>query len=231
VLITALTVCAAAGAPDPPRTLVYHFQVSARSFGGETENNDLVNSDSQAGVDGRSGRITVAFDQAASDGGVVAEVTEAIDGEARARQTLRCTASGASTSLDCGPDADYTYEEVSLLAFLGPQFYDASRLDAKAHWHASARSATAAVDSDFIVLKSSGSLLTIAIDTKERGMGAQASLRLSESGTMLYDAAAGVPKSVRLESSQVTSNSQADQTTNLDLVSDSMAKTGSRNPH
>ncbi len=198
-------------AHEGARTLTYHFSVSR----------------------GRAnGTITVIIETAAgADGGQVAVVTEAVERASQTSTTLRCSLYGVTTQIDCVPVGVATDQELSLLEFLGSSFYDPARLDAQRHWHRSSVVGGTDVYSDFTVDKSEGNVLTIKL--RGRFRSSVGGFFGSETGTVIYDASQGVSESIRLNDfvEQAGGGGSAQTEEAFDLVSDSMAKTGSQNPH
>ena len=66
-------------------------------------------------------------------------------------------------------------------------------------------------------------MITIAVDREERNGG----MRVSTTGTLVYDAAMDLPDSVKVAVARAGTGTQGDANVELRLVSDSMAKTGS----
>jgi hypothetical protein len=209
---------------------VYHFDVDARGFGGAPSmSGGRVFENGSFGTDSRTGKITVQVQQATSDGGLVLDMTEMIDRADKPLQTIRCAVYGATSDFVCSQDVPVTNEERILLAYLGRQFFDPSRLDDKSHWQSQPTIKNSAMDikNDYTVTEVAGSVLTIAVDREERNGG----FRASTTGTLVYDAALDLPDSVKVAVSAAQSGGQSDMNVKVDLLSDSMAKSGSQNPH
>ena len=192
---------------DTPRTLVYRFSVDPIPL--------------------RTGTIRVTIEQPRPDGRQNAVVDEGIDKAARASTTLHCTIYGATTEIDCVPMAEATGEELSVLEFLGASFYNPRSLDAHGHWRTSPRIGDDEVVSDFGIAKRDGDALSIRVTSRYREI-ANNGFNSSETGTVLYNAARGVPESIRLRDFDPYGG-QVEQA--LDLVSDSLAKSASPNSH
>lgn len=212
---------------DPIRTMTYHFDMDGRGFGGAAGLGDhgTVLQNGAFGTVARSGKITVAVQQATPDGGLVVDLTEMVDRTDKPLQTIRCAVYGATSDFVCSQDVPVTNEENVLLAYLGRQFFDPSKLDDKNHWRSEPKikPVSAVIYNDYTVSKVDGKVLTIAIDREERDAGD----RVSTSGTLVYDAGMDLPDSVKLSVTASGSGGQGDMNVKLDLLSDSMAKTGS----
>ena len=215
----------------PLRTVVYHFDMDSRGFGGSPEESGhgTVLEGGSFSTNARSGKITVEVQQATADGGLVIDLTEMIDRADKPLQTIRCAVYGATSDFVCSQDVPVTNEERVLLSYLGRQFFDPARLDDKSHWHSEPKIKNSAVEieNDYVVKKVDGSVLTIAVDREERNGG----FRVSTTGTLVYDAAMELPDSVKVAVARAGTGGQGDMNVQLQLLSDSMAKTGSPNPH
>jgi len=225
----AMSVCTALASPsgnaDALRTMVYHYSVNANGFGKVpgTAGVQLLYDNGVGSTSGaRSGQITVTAVQATSEGGLVVDVAETVDRAAKPLQTIRCAIYGASTDVICDQNVGATIEEQMLLTFLGRQFLDASRLDAKGHWTAVPRVKSGALylQNDFTVSNVDGKKATIQVDRQERNGG----YRSSTSGTVVYDAGMDVPGSIKLKTRVTVSGGDADVNLDCELLSDSMAK-------
>jgi hypothetical protein len=219
---------ATAQADAPIRTLVYQYSYDARGFGGNGAAVGIIN-DRGNGTASRTGEITVAVAAATQDGGLVVDVTQTIDRTPRPLETIRCALYGITTDVVCDQNVPPTREETVLLSYLGRQFYDASRLDPQAEWHTSPKVnfGTVSIQNTFQATKTDGSIVTIAVNREERN----GDFRATTTGTVLYDTATEVPTSVRVAIAGTRTRSQGDANVSLTLVSDSMAKASSQNPH
>ncbi len=230
LLLTALVGVPNAGA-DPIRTVVYHFAVDSRGFGGSPSlsGHGTVLEGGAAGTASRTGQITVAVQQATADGGLVVDVTEMIDRQDKPLQTIRCAAYGVTSEAVCDLNVGATPEEHILLSYLGRGFLDPSRFDANGHWHTQphVRSGTLEVNDDFTVTKVDGDAVTISLDHEERNGG----YRSSMTGTMIYDDKMDLPDAVTAAMTTARGTGQSDMNIQLSLLSDSMAKPASPNPH
>jgi hypothetical protein len=217
---------------DPIRTVIYHFSIDASGFGvlPGTAGTELLYSNGVGAASGaRTGQITVSVVQATPDGGLVVDVGEQIDRADKPLQTIRCALYGVSTDAICDQNVGATLEESMLLPYLGRQFLDTSRLDDKGHWRTTphVQSGTMDIQNDFTVSKVDGQMVTIAVNRQERNGGYHS----ASSGTLVYDAALDVPDSVKLETSAQQTRGEANVNFDCRLLSDSMAKPGSQNPH
>lgn len=208
VLASTLAVLANAARGDEPRTLIYHFRVQ------------------KAGTEA-TGTVTVMLQAPGTGGRQVADVTEALDGAPTPPPPLHCTIDGVTTAIDCVPIAEATDEELSLLEFLGASFYSPSRLDSHHHWHISTVVERNELRSDFTLAKSEGSVLTLTVASRSRIIADD--VNRGETGTIQYNATLKIPESIRLRDFSWSGSWGEEQA--LDLVSDSMARAASPNPH
>lgn len=211
--------------------MVYYFDMDSRGFGGlpGESGHGTVNEGGSFNTDSRSGRITVLVQKATPDGGLVVDLTEMVNRADKPLQTIRCAIYGATSDFVCSQDVPVTNEERVLLAYIGRQFFDPTRLDAKNHWSSTPKIKNSAMDitNDYTVTKIDGTTLTIAIDREERNGG----FKSSTSGTMVYDGVLDVPDSVKVAVTAAGTGDQGDMNVKIDLISDSMAKSTSPNPH
>ncbi len=216
---------------EPLRTVVYHFDMDARGFGGSpgTTGHGTVAERGSFSTHSASGKITVEVQKVTPDGGLVIDLTEMVDRADKPLQTIRCGIYGATSDFVCSQDVPVTNEERVLLSYLGRQFFDPSRLDEKKHWRSEPRIKNGAleIENDYTVTKVDGNVLTIAVDREERNGG----LRVSTVGTLVYDAAMDVPNAVKVAVDKTGTGGQGDMNVQLLLISDSMAKTTSPNSH
>lgn len=229
VLMAAVAAAPASAQQQPLRTVVYGFTYDSRGFNATPSMSDGKVADGQsAGSEGRTGRIKVDVIQAAADGGLVVDVTETVDRDVTPPQTIRCAAYGSTGDVICDQNADATDEERTLLTYVGRFFYDPSKVDAGGHWQ-SKPAIKSGVDivNHYTVTKTDGSLLTIAVDRKEDGLGYMA----STTGTIVYDSAMEIPRSIHLDDSSINSGNQGDMDVRLTMLSDSMVAGTSQTPH
>lgn len=210
-------------AKAPLRTLVYHFEMDARGFGGS----EMANA--QTGSTARSGKIKVEVVQAAGDGGLVVDVTESVDRQFRDMEKVRCAIYGKNLQIICDQNLFATQEETALLSYLGRGFLNVEGLDEKQHWHVITPWTNMHEDSDFTIIKTDGSVATIQFVQKKRG-GLSGAVE-DTNGTMVYDSAMSVPSSVKLSTSRQGGGAGGDMNVKLNLVSDSMAPASSTNSH
>lgn len=229
--LAAMLAAAPAGAQTAPlRTMVYQFTYDSHAFGGspEVSGQGTVSENSSADMAGRTGQMTIAVVQATADGGMVVDVTEHIDRSAEPDQKVRCAVYGRTGDVVCDQNFHASNEERMLLTYVGRFFYDPAQLDAKGHWHTEpALRSAVTVSNDFTVRKTDGPLVTIGVDRKENGLGYVA----DTTGTIVYDSAMELPKSIALSTSAVNSGNQGDASGSFTLVSDSMAAGASQTPH
>lgn len=214
----------------PLRVLVYHYNYSETGFSQDASmGGGTVSEDSGNGTAGRSGQMTIDVISATQDGGMVVDITQAVDRQLRPDQTLRCAVYGRTLDVVCDQHLIESPEEKTLLGFLGRFFYDPSKLDAKGHWQSepSIRPSKATITNDFTVTKTTGDLLQIEILSSFKDGGVES----TGTGTMAYDSAMEVPRSVHLDTRSNGSGTYADFIVDLALVSDSMAPGNGQNSH
>ncbi len=86
---------------------------------------------------------------------------------------------------------------------------------------------TISIKNIFKTTKTDGSIVTIAVDREERN----GDFRATTTGTVVYDSAMEVPASVRVAVAGALNRGQGDMNVSLTLISDSIAKASSPNPH
>lgn len=229
LLIATFSLLAAPASAAPLRTLVYHFEMDARGFGanaiaGSSPTGGAVMSEgTDMGSVSRSGKIKAEVIQAASDGGLVVDVTESVDRTDRDMQTVRCAIYGRTLTVICDQNLFTTEEETVLLTYLGRAFLNMDALDDKKHWHVVTPMSNVHIDSDFTITKTDGDLLTMSLQKKERG-GPSGETE-DTSGTMIYNGALNVPQAIKLATERAADGSNGDMNMKLDLLTDSMNKT------
>ena len=223
--LLAVTLCAGSVSADPLRVLVYRFGYTGAGFNTSAEavEHGIVNEMTDAGTDGRTGKITVSVQSATQDGGLVVDVSEEIDRAYRRQQTIRCAVYGRTIDVICDQSLTPSAEETVLLSYLGRFFYDPSKLDENQHWQAvpSLRTVTK-ITNDFSITQTNGDLITMAVAKQIRNGG----YKSTSSGTLVYDSALQIPRSVHLSTAVEGSSNYGNSIVDLTLVSDSMAHKG-----
>lgn len=141
----------------------------------------------------RSGRIGIQIVREEADGGLVLSVDEPLAGRAAdASAGVACVVFG-DTTVVCDPNRPLSPEASAIVALLGNDFVDASRLDAARHWRV-ATAGTYVTAADFTVNRTTGSTLTIAESAVRMQPGSAGKTQIAAS--IVYDAARSLPVSV-----------------------------------
>jgi hypothetical protein len=139
-----------------------------------------------------SGTITLDVVQAqAPDGSAVFKVVET---GFNAGKPFMCAAYGQTGNVVCNADAPLRPDTLILLRVAGNGFYARSRLDTNKHWRTESPGSNLSEVSDFTVTKTDGALITISM--KRRGAQQQPPMDSSIDGTIVYDTAAQIPRSI-----------------------------------
>jgi len=231
-----------AATAKPVRHLVYAFTYSTR--GDLVEQTSGLNGGAMQGVNSSNapaptsgmehyaaqnddqGTITADVTSVQSDGGLAIDVSEAAR-ITRSAEPTTCVVYG-DTNMICDPSKKLTEEEYSLLRFLGRQFVDQGRLDAKAHWQIETPVPGATATSDFTIAGGSPQAYTIVETTVAHIHGSQPFTTTTE-GRIVYDALKTVPLAIHqdsIERDERAPDMNNTQHTQIDLTlqSDSLAK-------
>jgi hypothetical protein len=127
----------------------------------------------------------------------------------------------------CDPNKTVYPEEYTLLRFLGSNFVDANRLDAKRHWTFNQTQSQPIVTADYAITGSSGDVMQIS---ENRTIRQKASSQTTDVQTKIgYDVARSIPLSVdeyvtQRQDNGVTGTTTTIYQTTLKLVSGSATK-------
>lgn len=139
----------------------------------------------------REGTLSVAIVGTESDGGLVVRVSEPATTAADAGAGTTCVAF-ADTTLVCDPNRPVSPEADAVLALMGPNFVDASRMDALRRWHTAPADAT--TQADFRVVQTDGNVMEVAENATRAKPGSP--LKAGISAAIVYDATHSLPLTV-----------------------------------
>jgi hypothetical protein len=109
------------------------------------------------------GTITVdVLREQPNDRGLVVTVSEQAQ-DSRSAVGATCVVFG-NTDVICDPNAKITYEELTLLRFLGSNFVDPNQLDAKQHWKVGESNGTYSVSADYTIASNAKGVMKISED-------------------------------------------------------------------
>jgi hypothetical protein len=108
---------------------------------------------------------TIAVDvlrEQPNDHGLVVTVSEHAQ-DTRSAVAATCVVFG-NTDVICDPNAKITYEELTLLRFLGANFIDPNQIDAKQHWKIGESNGTYSVSADYTIDSNANGVMKISED-------------------------------------------------------------------
>jgi hypothetical protein len=109
------------------------------------------------------GTITVdVLREQPNDHGLVVTVSEQAQ-DSRSALAATCVVFG-NTDVICDPNAKITYEELTLLRFLGANFIDPNQLDAKQHWKVGESNGAYSVAADYTIASNANGVMKISED-------------------------------------------------------------------
>lgn len=228
ILTLGLFVCVAGGwsmqpaGAVPLRTLVYRYSSAMNGFsGGYTGGVHGAVTDSTIDSGGSDGTITVQVQAAALDGGLVVDVSQAVDRSANPLQTIRCAVYSDPNIVACKPGLTPASEENTLLEYLGRTFYDPSRLDDKNHWQmrVSLNGGKGSLVTDVTARAEADGRVTLFVSREMR----VSDYDRTTSGSILYDPKMQIPDSGRFQSDVQNSANMGHSSLDFHLVSDSFA--------
>jgi hypothetical protein len=140
------------------------------------------------GAQRRSGKIVVDAVREQTDGGLVLHVTEDA-----AREPVTCVTFG-DTTVVCDPNRQISAEVPELLALLGTNFVDPSRLDNARHWRIDAENGYGTT-ADYTIVRTAGAL----VDIRESGIRTQANsaAKTTIDASIEYDVVRSLPTSLQ----------------------------------
>ncbi len=218
---------AAVRADAPPlRHLVYSFTYELRQHG------DVPNDPGSTGARTYNGRLddqgtmTVDVLREAQDRGLLVVVSEQGQGSRRA-DPATCAVYG-NTTVVCEPKKIVNAEELTLLRFLGANFFDPNGLDGKQSWSVSDKKGGATMTATYTVTSNNNGVMKIN-ETRHVNSTAQGSITVDTQTKIDYDFNRLLPTAIdeyatEDQHSGVVGVSQSTYQTTYTLLSDSMAK-------
>jgi hypothetical protein len=229
VLIFASVVAAARADAPPLRHLVYSFTYEQRQQGAVTSEPGSTGNRTYTGKLDDQGTMTVDVLREAPDRGLVVVVSE--QGEDTRRAAPATCAVYGSTLVVCDPSKAMNPEELTLLRFLGANFYDPNLVDPKRHWSIAQSRGGTAVRADYVIGSDDGGVMKID-ETRHVESTAQGSITVDTQTKIDYNSDRLLPTAIdeyttEDQHSGVLGVSTTTYQTTLKLVSDSMSKPGS----
>jgi hypothetical protein len=224
-LVLAASGLARADAP-PLRHLVYSFTYESRQHG------DVPNEPGSSGARTYNGKLddqgtmTVDVLREAQDRGLLVVVSE--QGQASRRADPATCAVYGNTTVVCEPKKIINAEELSLLRFLGANFFDPNGLDDKRSWSVSDKKGGTTMTATYTVASNNDGVMKIT-ETRHVESTAQGSITVDTQTKIDYDFNRLLPTAIdeyatEDQHSGVIGVSQTTYQTTYTLVSDSMAK-------
>lgn len=221
---------AAARADAPPlRHLVYSFTYEQRQEGSVTSEPGSTGNRTYKGTLDDQGTMTVDILREAPDRGLVVVVSE--QGEYTRRASAATCAVYGNTLVVCDPSKALNAEELTLLRFLGANFYDPNLVDPKHHWSVAQSKGGTKMTADYVVDSDDGGVMKIG-ETRHVESTAEGSITVDTQTKIDYDFGRLLPTSIdeyttEDQHSGVLGVSMTTYQTTLKLVSDSMSKSTS----
>jgi len=192
---------AAAPAAAPLRHLEYTFVVDYQGMREAHFNgigNGVQTSNGVRGIsssNGGHGTMDVDVLSIASDGALVARISESVYLEARARQPYTCTVYGNTTVL-CPSVPAPSQAEWVLLSYLGRQFVEAAPWDAQHHWQRKSETPQYTLQEDFTVSDAGDGKHVIIHEVKKTEIHDGGFSTQTEDIAITYDRSMEVPDAV-----------------------------------
>ena len=139
----------------------------------------------------RSGTLSIAIVGTESDVGRVVRVNEPASTVADAAGATTCVAF-ADTTLVCDPNHPISPEADAVLALMGPDFVDGSRMDALRHWHTAPVGTS--TEADFRVVRTDGNVVDVLENALRSKPGSP--LKAGINVAIVYDSARSLPLTV-----------------------------------
>ncbi|HEX4012321.1 MAG TPA: hypothetical protein VHX17_00370 [Candidatus Cybelea sp.] len=223
--LAAWAIAARADAP-PLRHLVYSFTYESRQHGNVPNDAGSSGARTYNGTLDDQGTMTVDVLREAQDRGLVVLVSEQGQGPRRA-DPATCAVYG-NTTVVCEPKKIVNAEELTLLRFLGANFFDPSALDAKQSWSVSDKKGGTTMAATYTVTSNTNGVMKIS-ETRHVESTAQGSITVDTQTKIDYDFNRLLPTAIdeyatEDQHSGVIGVSQTTYQTTYTLVSDSMAK-------
>jgi len=223
--LTSIASLARADAP-PLRHIVYSFSYESNQNGAVPNEAGSSGARSFNGKLDDKGTITVDVLREAQDRGLVVVVSEQAN-ETRTASAATCAVYG-NTDVVCDPNKRVNSEEYTLLRFLGANFVDPSKLDAKQHWTLSEHKGASMMTADYSINSNNNGVMTID-ESRHIEDTSQGSTTINTQTNLDYDFNRLLPTSIDEYTTEdrhggLTGVTDTTYQTNLKLVSDSMAK-------
>jgi hypothetical protein len=230
VVAVAYTAAVARADAPPLRHLVYSFSYEQRQEGSVTSEPGSTGNRTYTGNLDDKGTMTVDVLREAPDRGLVVVASE--QGEYTRRASPAICAVYGNTTVVCDPSKAMNPEELTLLRFLGANFYDPNLVDAKHHWSIAQSKGGTTVTADYVIESDDGGVMKIG-ETRRVESTAQGSITVNTQTTIDYNADRLLPTAIdeyttEDQHSGVLGVSKTTYQTTLKLVSDSMSKSSSR---
>jgi hypothetical protein len=173
------------------------------------------------------GTITVDILREQPDTGLVVKISEQAR-DYRKADPATCVIYG-TTNMICDPNATINSEELTLLRFLGRNFVDPNKLDAKGHWSFDEGNSATNTTADYTLAPGKNGIVSIQETRVVKDLGGRPATT-DVSTTIVYDMNRQIPTTIqeyatRRDSSSTAGMMKTTVQTTLNLVSDSMAKT------
>ncbi|HEY2473568.1 MAG TPA: hypothetical protein VGI19_02085 [Candidatus Cybelea sp.] len=218
---------AAVRADAPPlRHLVYSFTWESSQNGQVTSEPGTSGARTYSGKLDDQGTMTVDVLREAPDRGLVVVVSE--QGQYTRRADPATCAVYGSTTVVCEPKKIVNAEELTLLRFLGPTFFDPNGLDAKQSWAVADKKGGTSMTASYNVVSNNNGVMKID-ETRHVESTAQGSITVNTQTKIDYDFNRLLPTTIdeyatEDQHSGVIGISSTTYQTTFNLVSDSMAK-------
>jgi hypothetical protein len=217
---------ARADTAPPLRHLVYSFTYESRRHGAVPNDPGTSGASSYNAKLDDMGTMTVDVLREAPDRGLVVVVSE--QGEYTRRSAPATCAVYGNTTVVCDPSKPMNAEELTLLRFLGANFFDPNLVDPKQHWSIAERRGASAMTADYTIKSNDKGVMTID-EARHVEDTSQGSITVDTQTKLAYDYNRLLPTAIdeyaiEEQHSGVIGVSTTTYQTTLNLVSDSMAK-------
>ncbi len=226
--VVAIAFMAAAARVDAPplRHLVYSFSYEQRQQGAVTSEAGSTGNRTYEGTLDDRGTMTAGVLREAPDRGLVVVVSE--QGEYTRRASPATCAVYGNTTVVCDPSKAMNAEELTLLRFLGANFYDPNLVDVKRHWSVGQSKGGTTVTADYVIESDDGGVMKIG-ETRHVESTVQGSISVNTQTKIDYNASRLLPTAIDEYTTEdqhggVLGVSMTTYQTTLKLVSDSISK-------
>jgi hypothetical protein len=223
----------------PLRHLVYSFTYGAQGDltvhseqgagypvpGGESTSGSGIVQDYNGAMHDQ-GTITVDIVREQADTGLVVTISEQAR-DYRKADPATCVVYG-TTDMICDPNKTINSEELTLLRFLGRNFIDPAKIDAKGHWQYEESNGAVATTASYTLAPGKNGIFSIQETRVVKSLGGRPATT-DVTASITYDMNRQIPTTiqeyaVRRDSSSTAGSMKTTVQTTLNLVSDSMAK-------